>query len=70
VARLLLRPGTGFCDEPTAKLDPANAARVRHALARAARTRLVVVATHDPILAAMADRRIALGAPLSERQAA
>lgn len=70
VARLLLRPGTGFCDEPTAKLDPANAARVRHALARTARTRLVVVATHDPALAAMADRRIALRIPLSERQAA
>ena len=70
VARLLLRPGPAFCDEPTAKLDPDNAARVRRALAGAARTRLVVVATHDPMLAAMADRRIALGAPLSERQAA
>lgn len=70
VARLLLRPGPAFCDEPTAKLDPDNAARVRRALAVAARTRLVVVATHDPVLAAMADRRIALGAPVSERQAA
>lgn len=70
VARLLLRPGTGFCDEPTAKLDPENAARVRQALACAARTRLVIVATHDPALAALADRRIALGATLSERQAA
>ncbi|MBA9071152.1 ATP-binding cassette subfamily C protein [Methylobacterium sp. RAS18] len=70
VARLLLRPGTGFCDEPTAKLDPANAARVRQALACAARTRLVIVATHDPALAAMADRRIALRPTLSERQAA
>ncbi|APX87951.1 ABC transporter [Methylorubrum extorquens] len=70
VARLLLRPGTAFCDEPTAKLDPANAARVRQALACAARTRLVIVATHDPALAALADRRIALDATLSERQAA
>ncbi|HEV2543796.1 MAG TPA: ATP-binding cassette domain-containing protein [Methylobacterium sp.] len=70
VARLLLRPGPAFCDEPTAKLDPDNAARVRRALAAAARTRLVVVATHDPMLAAMADRRIALGAPVSEKQAA
>ncbi|TFZ55721.1 ATP-binding cassette domain-containing protein [Methylorubrum sp. Q1] len=70
VARLLLRPGTAFCDEPTAKLDPENAARVRQALACAARTRLVIVATHDPALAAMADRRIALGAIPCERQAA
>ncbi|MCJ2030654.1 ATP-binding cassette domain-containing protein [Methylobacterium sp. J-043] len=70
VARLLLRPGTAFCDEPTAKLDPDNAARVRRALARAARARLVIVATHDPALAAIADRRIALRPTLSERQAA
>ena len=70
VARLLLRPGTAFCDEPTAKLDPDNAARVRQALARAARTRLIVVATHDPALAALADRRVALGAIPSEKQAA
>ncbi|ACS39031.1 ATP-binding cassette domain-containing protein [Methylorubrum extorquens] len=70
VARLLLRPGTAFCDEPTAKLDPANAARVRQALACAARTRLVIVATHDPALAALADRRIGLRPTLSERQAA
>ncbi|ACB79475.1 ABC transporter related [Methylorubrum populi BJ001] len=70
VARLLLRPGPAFCDEPTAKLDPDNAARVRRALARAARTRLIIVATHDPTLAALADRRIALGAIPSEKQAA
>ncbi|MFD6319525.1 ATP-binding cassette domain-containing protein [Methylorubrum thiocyanatum] len=70
VARLLLRPGPAFCDEPTAKLDPDNAARVRRALARAARTRLIIVATHDPALAALADRRIALGAIPSEKQAA
>ncbi len=70
VARLLLRPGPAFCDEPTAKLDPENAARVRRALARAARTRLIIVATHDPALAALADRRIALGAIPSEKQAA
>ncbi|KQQ20448.1 ABC transporter [Methylobacterium sp. Leaf123] len=70
VARLLLRPGTAFCDEPTAKLDPENAARVRRALASAARTHLVIVATHDLALAALADRRIALRSTLSERQAA
>ena len=70
VARLLLRPGIAFCDEPTAKLDPGNAARVRQALRAASRDRLVVVATHDPALAAFADRRVRLGAALPERQAA
>lgn len=70
VARLLLRPGVAFCDEPTAKLDPANAARVRRALRAASRDRLVVVATHDPALAALADHRVSLGAALPERQAA
>jgi ABC-type transport system involved in cytochrome bd biosynthesis fused ATPase/permease subunit len=70
VARLLLRPGLAFCDEPTAKLDPVNAARVRQALRAAARHRLVVVATHDPALAALADRRVSLGAAPCERQAA
>ncbi|MFF8801844.1 MULTISPECIES: ATP-binding cassette domain-containing protein [unclassified Methylobacterium] len=69
-ARLLLRPGIAFCDEPTAKLDPGNAARVRQALRAASRDRLVVVATHDPALAALADRRVSLGAALPERQAA
>ncbi|QGY02036.1 ATP-binding cassette domain-containing protein [Methylobacterium mesophilicum SR1.6/6] len=71
VARLLLRPGIAFCDEPTAKLDPINAARVRRALLTAARSRLVVVATHDPALMALADARVTLGtAALPERQAA
>lgn len=37
-------------DEPTADLDAATAARVADALADAARTRLVLVATHDPAL--------------------
>ncbi len=70
VARLLLRPGLAFCDEPTAKLDPVNAARVRQALWDASRTRLVIVATHDPALAALADRRVDLGDAPVERQAA
>ncbi|MEF2072608.1 ABC transporter transmembrane domain-containing protein [Consotaella aegiceratis] len=63
VARLLLGSGTAFCDEPTAKLDARNAERVRHALRDAARTRLVIVTTHDEGLIRLADRRIAL-APL------
>ncbi|UMY16152.1 ATP-binding cassette domain-containing protein [Methylobacterium organophilum] len=70
LARLLVRPGIGFCDEPTAKLDPVNAAWVCGTLQVAARRRLILVATHDPALVALADRHITLGLPPSERQAA
>ncbi len=41
-------------DEPTADLDEDSAARVRTVLAQAARERMVVVASHDPALIAMA----------------
>ena len=41
-------------DEPTADLDPASAAQVADLIARAARERLVIAATHDPALAARA----------------
>ncbi|MBO0902220.1 ABC transporter transmembrane domain-containing protein [Jiella sonneratiae] len=70
VARMLLANGPAFCDEPTAKLDAGNAARVRRALAAAALTRLVVVATHDEALVALAVRRIDLGAPHSLKEPA
>lgn len=43
-----------FADEPTAKLDQQSAEAVRQALIGAAEKRLVVVATHDPALAAAA----------------
>lgn len=43
-----------FCDEPTAKLDKYSAGLVRQALFDAARTRLVVVASHDPEIIARA----------------
>ena len=69
VARMLLAKGPAFCDEPTAKLDEANAARVRAALVRAARTRLVVVATHDEALAGLARNRIVLAAQTSSTKA-
>lgn len=39
-------------DEPTADLDPDSAGRVRDLLARVACERLVIAATHDPLLAA------------------
>ncbi|MGN1285392.1 MAG: ATP-binding cassette domain-containing protein, partial [Bradyrhizobium sp.] len=54
VARALISDRPVFADEPTAKLDGANAARVRTALADCAGERLVVVATHDPELKALA----------------
>ena len=47
VARALLSDRTIMADEPTAKLDAANADRVRLALVDCAADRLVVVATHD-----------------------
>lgn len=53
-ARALMSDRPIFADEPTAKLDAANAARIRTILADCARNRLVVVATHDPELKALA----------------
>ncbi|MEO5759177.1 MAG: ABC transporter transmembrane domain-containing protein [Mesorhizobium sp.] len=67
LARALISDRAIFADEPTAKLDPANAAMVRHALVEAARTRLVLVATHDRSLALLAGRTIDLG--VGDRQA-
>lgn len=41
-------------DEPTADLDTASAKQVAQVLQEAARTRLVIVATHDPLLISLA----------------
>lgn len=54
VARALISDRPVFADEPTAKLDRSNAARVRAVLADCASDRLVVAATHDPELKALA----------------
>lgn len=54
VARALLSERTIVADEPTAKLDAATASLVRRALLEMSRTRLVVVATHDRKLSAVA----------------
>ena len=55
VARAMLSDRTVVADEPTAKLDARTAGLIRAALHAMARTRLVVAATHDAELAAMAD---------------
>ncbi|MGX8009080.1 ATP-binding cassette domain-containing protein [Mesorhizobium sp. ORM8.1] len=67
LARALISGRDIFADEPTAKLDPANAALVRRALADAARSRLVLVATHDRSLVMLAGKSIDVG--LGTRQA-
>ena len=47
-------------DEPTAHLDPITAQHVMHSLRRMAAGKTLVVATHDPALAAWMDRTITL----------
>jgi len=56
VARALLNERPVFADEPTAKLDPLTADKVRRALRGLAERGLVVTASHDAALAALADR--------------
>ena len=65
-ARLLL------ADEPTARLDEANALEVGSLFAQLARESgvAVVVATHDPLLVEQADSRLALGSYEPTRPAA
>lgn len=66
--RALLSDRAIFADEPTAKLDRLNAGRVRLALAECARRRLVVVATHDRKLAALAELVLDLDHRTATRQ--
>ncbi|MBS0430538.1 MAG: thiol reductant ABC exporter subunit CydD [Proteobacteria bacterium] len=69
LARLAVHPDAGLmlADEPTAHLDAETAARVIDALLALARGRTLIVATHDPRVAARMHRVIALGAdPLKE----
>ncbi len=48
-------PRVVFADEPTGNLDPANAAAVARVLVMGFPRAAVVIATHDPDVAAMAD---------------
>ncbi|MFP5078348.1 ATP-binding cassette domain-containing protein [Rhizobium sp. YIM 134829] len=70
IARALLGQGPVLADEPTAKLDPATAALVRTAIKHMARRRLILVATHDPVLIAEAARRVSLAGTAEKDQAA
>lgn len=62
VARAALAGRAVLADEPTAKLDRETAEAVRRMLLAIARSRLVVVATHDRDLAAVADLTVDLTA--------
>jgi ABC-type lipoprotein export system ATPase subunit len=57
------RPALLLADEPTARLDEANARSVASLLRRLARTTgaAVAVATHDPLVIEQADATVALG---------
>lgn len=70
VARALLSDRTVLADEPTAKLDAASARLVRKMLREMASRRLVVVATHDEELIALADIHQPVPSNLNREQAA
>ena len=68
IARALApRPDVLIADEPTSRLDEANALAVAALLAELAREwgAAVVVASHDPLVVELADERLELGATLS-----
>ncbi len=50
-------------DEPTANLDPANAERIADSIVEVAAGRSVLLITHDPGLAARADRIVRMSPP-------
>ncbi len=64
LARAIADPGATLilADEPTAHLDAGTAADVIEALLDAAQGRALLVATHDPRLAARMDRVVGVGA--------
>ncbi|MBW4041620.1 MAG: thiol reductant ABC exporter subunit CydC [Acidobacteria bacterium] len=64
LARVLVRVEAGACvvllDEPTAHLDPATTSAVLRLLLHLRSRAAVLVASHDPAVAAIADRTVAL----------
>jgi ATP-binding cassette subfamily C protein CydD len=71
LARVAVHPHADLLlvDEPTAHLDTETAERVADALVALARGKTLVVATHDPVLAARMDRAVNLGAEALEKAA-
>jgi ATP-binding cassette subfamily C protein CydD len=71
LARIAVHPHADLLlvDEPTAHLDTETAERVADALVALARGKTLVVATHDPVLAARMDRAVNLGAEAMEKAA-
>lgn len=71
LARVAVHPHADLLlvDEPTAHLDTETAERVADALVALARGKTLVVATHDPVLAARMDRAANLGAEALEKAA-
>ncbi len=71
LARLMAAPEADLllADEPTAHLDSETADQVAESLVTLARGRTLIVATHDPRLAARMDRIVQLPAPVPETAA-
>jgi len=71
LARIAVHPHADLLlvDEPTAHLDTETAARVADALLALAQGKTLVVATHDPVLAARMNRVVCLDAQALERAA-
>ena len=70
LARVAAHPRAGLLlvDEPTAHLDSETAQRVIAALLHLAVGKTLIVATHDPVLAARLGRVVQLGASASKAQ--
>jgi len=71
LARIAVHPHADLLlvDEPTAHLDTETAERVADALLALAKGKTLIVATHDPVLAARMHRVISLDAEAMERAA-
>lgn len=72
LARIAVHPHADLLlvDEPTAHLDTETAERVIDALLTLARGKTLIVATHDPVLAARMDRAVNLGSAEAMEKAA
>jgi ATP-binding cassette subfamily B protein len=70
IARALLRDAPVLIlDEPTAGLDKASAHRLLNSLSACVTGRTIILITHDPAIASLADEVITLGEPVLTRHA-